>query len=195
MKKYDRFKWIWQAQILSNAIDEGRAESPRVWCYIVKPENTMAALKRPFVFMGNDGSVGMDPETNELDGQPRTVACFSRLLGHWVRTENAITLKQALFKSTIAPALWLGLEQKGRLRVGFDADITLFDPETVIDMASPTPGNHLTPPAGIPYVIVNGVLVKDDGELTENKPGKVIRRDWTVPGDTQEVITMGSMYE
>ena len=194
MKKYDYFKWVFQGQLLSNAIKDGVAESPRVWCYIVKPENTIAALKRSFVFMGNDGSVGRNPETGELDGQPRTVACFSRLFGHWVREEGAITFMQAMYKATLAPALWFGLDNKGRLQVGKDADITLFDPETIIDRASPIPEEHLIRPDGIPYVIVNGVLVLDEGELTGNKPGQVLRRTWTIPGDTQEVIDSGSIY-
>jgi N-acyl-D-amino-acid deacylase len=195
MKKYDYFKWIWQAQLLSYAIGEGFAESPRVWCYIVKPENTKTALKRSYVFMGNDGSVGRNSETGELDGQPRSVACFSRLFGHWVRQEGTITFMQAMYKSTLAPALWLGLEKKGRLQVGCDADITLFDPDTIIDRASPTPGEHLLPPDGIPYVIVNGVLVVDEGDLTGNRPGQVLRRTWTVPGDTSQVIESGNVYD
>jgi len=195
LKKYDYVKWIWQAQLLSNAIGKGLAESPSVWCYIVKPENTKAALKRPYVFMGNDGFVGRNSETGELDGQPRSVACFSRLFGHWVRQEGAITFMQAMYKSTLAPALWLGLEKKGRLQVGCDADITLFDPDTIIDRASPTPGEHLLPPDGIPYVIVNGVLVLDEGELTGNRPGHVLRRTWTVPGDTHQVIESGNVYD
>jgi len=192
MNQYDYFQSIQQAQTLSDAIKEGRAESPRVWCYIVKPENTKTALKRSYVFMGNDGAVRRNSETGELDGEPRTVACFSRLFGHWVREEGAITFMQAMYKATLAPALWLGLEKKGRLQVGCDADITLFDPDTIIDRSSPIPDEHLLPPDGIPYVIVNGALVVDQGVLTGNKPGQVLRRNWTIPGDTQGVIEMGS---
>jgi N-acyl-D-aspartate/D-glutamate deacylase len=122
------------------------------------------------------------------------VACFSRLFGHWVRQEGTITFMQAIYKSTLAPALWLGLEKKGRLQVGCDADITLFDPDTIIDRASPIPEEHLLRPDGIPYVIVNGVLVLDEGELTHDRPGQVLRRTWEVPGDTHQVIERGNAY-
>jgi N-acyl-D-aspartate/D-glutamate deacylase len=152
----------------------------------------MLSLKRPFVFMGNDGGVSRNTSTNELIIQPRTLACFSRLFGHWSRHHGAITLEQAVFKATIAPALWLGLDKKGRLQEGCDADITVFDPDTIIDRAKPEPDMLDLPPEGIHYVIVNGQLVVEDGELTGTTPGRLIRRNWTVPGDTQAVI---SLYE
>ena len=142
--------------------------------------------------MGNDGGVSRNASTNELIIQPRTLACFSRLLGKWSREHGAISLEEAIFKATIAPALWLGLEQKGRLQKGCDADITIFDPDTIIDRAEPEPDKLDLPPEGIHYVIVNGQIVVEEGELTGNTPGRLIRRTWTVPGDTEEVI---SLYE
>ena len=86
----------------------------------------------------------------------------------------------ALAKTSSLAALWLGLKKKGRVQVGCDADLTLFDPLRIIDKATYT--NPDRPPDGIPYVMTNGVLVIDGGVYTGNRPGKVIRRKWKVPG-------------
>jgi N-acyl-D-amino-acid deacylase len=200
MEAYDRFGTIDQVEALATAFEEGRARaaegsdsiSVNIWCDIVKPANTILSLKRPFVFMGNDGGVSRNTYTDEIIIQPRTLACFSRLLGRWSREHGAISLEEAIFKATIAPALWLGLEQKGRLQEGCDADITVFDPDTIIDRAEPEPDKLDLPPEGIRYVIVNGRIVVEEGELTGNTPGRLIRRTWTIPGDTKKVI---SLYE
>jgi N-acyl-D-amino-acid deacylase len=200
MEAYDRFNTVDQVKTLAKAFEEGRARaaeesdsiSVNIWCDIVKPEYTIMSLKKPFVFMGNDGGVSRNTSTNELIIQPRTLACFSRLFGHWSREHGAISLKEAIFKATIAPALWLGLERKGRLQEGCDADITVFDPDTIIDRAKPEPDKLDLPPEGIRYVIVNGQVVVEEGELTGNTPGRLIRRTWTIPGDTEEVM---SLYE
>ena len=80
------------------------------------------------------------------------------------------------------PALFLGLEGKGRLQVGCDADIVVFNPDTIIDTSKHSPGETLNQPIGIPHVIVNGVLVLENGEPTGARPGKVIRRSWDFPG-------------
>jgi N-acyl-D-amino-acid deacylase len=199
MEAYERATMN-QIETLAEAFEEGRARaaegsdsiSVNIWCDIVKPEYTIMSLKKPFVFMGNDGGVSRNTSTNELIIQPRTLACFSRLFGHWSREHGAIALKEAIFKATIAPALWLGLEKKGRLQKGCDADITVFDPHTIIDRAKPEPDKLDLPPEGIRYVIVNGQIVLEEGELTGNTPGRLIRRTWTVPGDTEGVI---SLYE
>ncbi|MBN1635354.1 MAG: amidohydrolase family protein, partial [Deltaproteobacteria bacterium] len=198
MEAYQTFENIDQIEYLVQAFSESRASAPpesdsysvAVWCNIVDPESTMLALTYPFVFIGNDGSVSRNETSGEVDVQPRTYACFSRLLGHWSRTENAIPMKETLFKATIAPALWLGLDRKGRLQQGCDADITVFDPDTIIDRAKPELGKLDLPPEGIHYVIVNGKVVVENGELTGTTPGRLIRRTWSVPGNTQAVISL-----
>jgi hypothetical protein len=200
MEAYERFATVSQVETLAQAFKEERARagegsdsiSVNIWCDIVKPEYTIMSLKRPFVFMGNDGGVSRNTTTDEVIIQPRTLACFSRLLGRWSRQHGAISLEEAIFKATIAPALWLGLDKKGRLQEGCDADITIFDPDTIIDRAEPEPGKLDLPPEGFHYVIVNGQVVVEDGELTGSTPGRLVRRTWTIPGDTEEVI---SLYE
>ncbi len=198
MTAYERFSTMSQVETLANAFAEGRARaeegsdsiSVNVWCDIVEPSQTILSLKRPFVFMGNDGGVSRNTSTDEVIIQPRTLACFSRLFGHWSRGHDALTLEEAVFKATIAPALWLGLDKKGRLQEGCDADITVFDPDTIIDRAKPEPGMLDLAPLGIHYVIVNGQIVVEEGELTGRTPGSLIRRTWTVPGDTEAVLSL-----
>jgi hypothetical protein len=198
MAAYERMTSVSQAEYLAAMFKAGRAHagpdsdsgSVAIWCNIVDPVSTMLAIKRPFVFMGNDGGVGRNSHTGAVDVQPRSYACFSRLLGHWSRDLGAISLKQALFKATIAPALWLGLDKKGRLQEGCDADITIFNPDTIIDRAKAEAGQLDLPPLGIEYVIVNGQIVVEHGTFTGNTPGKVVRRTWQIPGNTRQVIAL-----
>jgi N-acyl-D-aspartate/D-glutamate deacylase len=187
MEAYEYFSSVGQAQTIMDAILAGETTSPGVMCHIVKPANTLLALAEPFVFIGNDGSVRRDSSTGELSGHPRSAGAFARFLGHWARDHDLMNLMQALYKTSAAPALWLGLAEKGRIQLGSDADIVVFDPATIVDTATTTPGNMLNAPEGIYHVLVNGVLVVEDQELTGEKPGKVIRRTWTIPGSVYEM--------
>ena len=96
-----------------------------------------------------------------------------------MREDKALTLMDALRKMTIEPARRLetyvpAMRNKGRLAVGADADITIFNPDTVIDKS--TYERSAVPPDGIPYVLVNGVLVVDAGDLVPGaNPGRAIR--------------------
>ena len=191
LEAYDSTSTVEQVQLLMDAILAGEAESPGVLCHIVRPENTMLALSRPFVFVGNDGYVNKDPVTGEPDGHPRASGTFARFIGHWAREMGGMDLMEALHKATAAPAIWFGLVDKGRLEEGRDADIVIFDPDRIIDTAVCAPGNtapatFLDPPDGIHYVLVNGRVVVENGRLTGEKSGRVIRRSWTVPGTVQD---------
>jgi N-acyl-D-aspartate/D-glutamate deacylase len=94
------------------------------------------------------------------------------VLGVYVRERKVLTLPDAIRKMTSFPAQITGLMDRGLLRPGMAADITIFDPKTVIDKA--TFENPLQYPLGIPYVIVNGVVVIDQGQHTGEKPGRVL---------------------
>jgi N-acyl-D-aspartate/D-glutamate deacylase len=94
------------------------------------------------------------------------------VLGVYVRERHVLTLADAVRKMTSLPAHITGLKDRGLLAPGMAADITIFNPQTVSDKA--TFENPLQYPAGIPFVIVNGVVVINNGEHTGAKPGEVL---------------------
>ena len=97
------------------------------------------------------------------------------MLGRYVREQHVLTLMDALRKMSLLPAERLGIQSKGRLQVGADADITVFDPERVIDKA--TFENAAQYSEGIQYVMVNGTLVVNRGELVSGvAPGRGVKR-------------------
>ncbi len=137
-------------------------------------EMTRAAIESPLTMIASDGGIGGGR------GHPRGSGTFSRVLGKYVREEGVLTLMDALRRMTIEPARRLetyvpSMKQKGRLQIGADADITVFNPDTVIDQS--TYENAALPPDGIPYVMVGGTLVVDEGKLVPGvRPGKPIRK-------------------
>src|SRR5256886_10462409 len=112
-------------------------------------------------------------------GHPRTTGTFARVLGHYVREAHSLSLMEAIRKMTLMPAQRLdarvpAMRQNGRLRVGADADITIFDPATVADRS--TYREPSLSPVGIQHVIVNGVSVVANGQAVESvAPGKEVR--------------------
>lgn len=103
---------------------------------------------------------------------PRAFGTFPRVLGKYIREEKVISLEEAIYKMTGLTAWRLGLQNKGLLKEGMDADITIFDPEIIEDKA--TFIDPLQYPAGIAKVIVNGEIVVESGEHTGNMPGKLV---------------------
>ena len=112
-------------------------------------------------------------------GHPRTSGTFSKVLGKYVRELKVMSLMEALAKMTIRPARRLDsfvpqMAKKGRLQVGADADITIFNAAEVIDQSTYT--QPTLPPKGIPFVLVGGQLVIEEGNLNETiRPGVAIR--------------------
>ena len=104
---------------------------------------------------------------------PRTYGCFPVVLAEFVRAEKHLRLPEAIRKMTSFPAQRLGLRERGILKDGMKADITIFDPNTVKAPATRQRPRQFA--QGIPYVIVNGVLVVEDGEHTGATPGRVLR--------------------
>jgi dihydroorotase/N-acyl-D-amino-acid deacylase len=130
------------------------------------------AMKQPWLGVGSDG-VAVSPAMAFIGKpHPRFYGTFPRVLGVYVREKKVLTLPDAIRKMTSFPAQITGLTDRGLLRPGMAADITIFDPKTVIDKA--TFQNPLQYPFGIPYVIVNGVVVIDQGQHTGAKPGRVL---------------------
>lgn len=104
---------------------------------------------------------------------PRGAGSFPRVLGKYVREEHVLPLTLAIRKMTMMPAEQLGLKDRGRIARGYIADLTVFDPASIIDQS--TIEHPETPPKGIPDVMVSGVWVVKDGRVTAAHPGHVIR--------------------
>jgi N-acyl-D-amino-acid deacylase len=118
--------------------------------------------------------IGSDGLPHDTHPHPRLWGTFARVLGHYCRQEKLFPLEEAVRKMTGLPALRFRLKDRGRIAPGAFADITVFDPATVIDRASfeaPT-----TPAAGIQLVLVNGKPVWREGAATGERPGRVLRR-------------------
>ncbi len=137
--------------------------------FMMNEEDIERILSKPFTMIGTDGL-----DTGEGNPHPRTYGTFPRVLRFYVREKKVITLEDAIRKMTSLPAQKLGLKDRGLLREGFWADIVIFDPKTIRDKA--TYDNPRATPEGIEYVIVNGVVSVEKGELTGEKGGKVLRR-------------------
>jgi N-acyl-D-amino-acid deacylase len=132
------------------------------------------ALKQSFVSIGSDGSA-ISPEgpRGNMHPHPRWYGTFPRVLGRYVRELKVITLPDAVRKMTSMNSEKINISDRGLLKVGYWADVTLFDPNTVADRA--TYENPQQYPTGIPYVIVNGEVVLDNGKHTSALPGSVLR--------------------
>jgi N-acyl-D-aspartate/D-glutamate deacylase len=126
-------------------------------------------MSSPLVMIASDGIL------ENGKGHPRAAGCFTRVLGRYVREQRVLTLMEALRKMTAAPAARLGIENKGRIAVGADADLAVFDAARVMDRATfENPAQYST---GMVYVLVNGVPVVREGKLVDGSaPGRGVRR-------------------
>ncbi|RJS88505.1 D-aminoacylase [Candidatus Bathyarchaeota archaeon] len=146
----------------------------RIVAFGMCEEDVRRVMRSPYMMVGSDGrAVAPRGVLGRGKPHPRYYGTFPRVLGHYVR-EGVLTLQEAMRKMTSLPAQRLGLRDRGLLREGFKADITIFDPDSVRDEATFTDPHRF--PSGIPYVIVNGVLVIDGGEHTGALPGKALRK-------------------
>lgn len=138
-----------------------------------QPDVTLA-LQQPWVAIDNDSS---GTSTDGLLGQehphPRAYGTFPRILRKYVREDKALTLEDALRKMSALPAQRLRLTDRGVLKAGMWADIVVFDPNTIRDLATFENPNQLS--EGMEYVLVNGVPVIDQGKMTGKLPGRVLR--------------------
>ena len=118
-----------------------------------------------------NGVVASDAIINHGNGHPRAAGTFPRVLGKYVREEKALPMIDALRKMTLEPAKRLALEKKGRIEIGCDADITIFDPAVIIDKAD---FSHLEKPQGIEYVFIGGELALTGQEIVNDRLGRFI---------------------
>ncbi len=169
-EEFDRYQWVRTGERLTReTFERYRAEGGSVIIHGRTEEMTLTAVTHPITMVASDGGTG----------HPRGAGTFARILGRYVREQGALDLMDALARMTIRPAQrlesWVpAMRNKGRIRVGSDADITVFDPVTVIDRATYLDGSLTS--EGIEYVIVNGIVVVDRGEIVEGvRPGRAIR--------------------
>jgi N-acyl-D-amino-acid deacylase len=138
-------------------------------------EDVQDIMRSPTVLVGSDGtSLAPYGMTGQGKPHPRFYGTFPRVLGHYVRELGLMSLPRAIYKMTGGSAAALKLVDRGLLREGYRADITVFDPQTVADRATYDDPHQYA--AGISTVIVNGVVVIDAGEHTGELPGRVLRR-------------------
>jgi dihydroorotase/N-acyl-D-amino-acid deacylase len=126
-------------------------------------------LKHPATMIGSDGEI---PVFGRANPHPRSYGTFARVLGVYVREKKALTLEDAIRKMTAFPAARLGLADRGVLRPGLKADIAVFDPAAVRDLATFTNPHQYA--QGFSHVIVNGKIVFENGAMTDARPGRVL---------------------
>ncbi len=149
-----------------------REEGGIVIIHMMKPDWIRALVSDPIVMIASDGM------PYAPGAHPRSAGTYSRFLGKYVRDEGVIDLMPALRKITLMPAQRMegvapSMKKKGRIQVGADADITMFDPEYIIDTA--TFEEDLSFSRGVEYVVVNGTLVVKGGELVDGaRPGQAV---------------------
>jgi len=143
--------------------------------YFMMSETDMrAAMQAPFVsFCTDSGSRATDGPLAGSKSHPRGWGSYPRILGRYVRDEKLLSLEAAVHKATAAPAARVGLRDRGLLREGMFADITVFDPNKIIDRATFEMPNQY--PIGVEYVLVNGKISVDKGQRTTALAGRVLR--------------------
>ncbi len=136
-------------------------------------QDIVRIMQAPITMIGTDGIPGFG--TSKV--HPRMTGTFPRVLGRYVRQQGVLPLPEAIRKMTSLPAQTFGLGSKGLLREGYDADIVIFDPDTIIDRS--TFEEPSLPPAGIPWVIVNGQVAVEQAKVAGATSGRVLRREDT----------------
>lgn len=140
--------------------------------HAISEEDVRRIMQHPQTMVASDGRLSQPGKDHP---HPRAYGTFPRVLGHYVREEKVLSLDQALFKMTGQPALRMGLKDRGFIRKNYYADITVFDPQTVSDKS--TFENPHQYPVGIPYVLVNGKLVVEQGTYHDLRAGKPLRKE------------------
>jgi dihydroorotase/N-acyl-D-amino-acid deacylase len=141
--------------------------------FAMSEDDVAYALKQPWVSICND-SQGTSPEglLGKEHPHPRAYGTFPRILRKYVREDHLLTLEDAIRKFSALPAGRMRIADRGALKAGMWADIVVFDPETIRDLATFEKPNQLS--EGMRYVLVNGVPVISEGKMTGALPGKVI---------------------
>jgi N-acyl-D-aspartate/D-glutamate deacylase len=172
---YKDLQWVATGERLTaESFERYRKQGGPVIGHAIPEEVARMTAASPWVMVASDGRL------ENGKGHPRGVGTFARVLGRYVREQKVVSLMDAIRKMTLLPAQRLekvvpAMRMKGRIKVGADADLTIFDPSTVIDRATfEQPAQYST---GIPHVLVGGVFVVRDEKLVDGvRPGMGIRR-------------------
>jgi N-acyl-D-amino-acid deacylase len=142
--------------------------------FLMSEEDVKLALRQPWVSVGVDhGAVAQTGPLAEGNAHPRGYGAFPRILGRYVRDEHVVTLEEAIRKMTSLAANRVHLADRGLLKPGFFADVVVFDPQQIHDVATFEDPNRLS--VGMRYVLVNGGLVIFAGKQTNALPGRPLR--------------------
>jgi len=171
---YKDLQWAATGERLTKeTVAQYRQTGGMVAVFSMTEEVVTVAIKSPLTIIASDGIL------ENGKGHPRTAGTYSRILGKYVREQNTLTLMDALTKMTLMPAQRLerrvpSMRNKGRIRPGADADLTIFDPQSISDRSTfQEPARYAE---GIKFVIVNGVVIVRDGQLEPAvHPGRPVR--------------------
>ena len=179
-KTVDEVAKAWKKSPEDTLMDFVLADSAQTGAiyFMASEEDLRAGLSQPWTSIGLDaGEMSLDGPIYEAHAHPRAMGSMPRFLGHYVRDEHLMSLEAAIRKITSLPAQREHLDSRGLLKPGYFADITIFDPATLIDHATFTKPDQLS--EGIDFTIVNGQVEYDHGKLTAVTSGKVLRgRGW-----------------
>ena len=167
LRKTDAIDTIFDILIEDNAATE-------VAVFGMSEPDVRLALQQPWVSVCNDSQgTATDGLLGQQHPHPRAYGTFPRILRKYVREDGALTLPDAIRKFSALPASRLRLADRGAIKAGMWADIVVFNPETITDLATFDKPNQLS--QGMQYVLVNGVPVIEHGAMTNALPGKVVR--------------------
>ena len=157
---------------IMNLVLEDRSRVGTVY-FMMSEENLRRQIRLPWVTFGSDAaSMAPEPPFTKSSAHPRAYGNFARVLGRYVREENALTLADAVHRLSGLPAANLELEQRGFLQPGMFADVVVFDPAAIADRATFEAPHQYA--AGVRDVLVNGVVVLRNGEHTNARPGRAL---------------------
>jgi len=141
---------------------------------IMREDDVRLALSNSMVSIGTDsGARAEDGPFSQSKSHPRAWGSFPRILGQYVRDEKLMTLEEAIRRFTSRPAARVGIADRGILRPGFKADVTIFDPARIRDVSTFVDPTHYS--EGVQHVLVNGKAVVANGKITTARPGQPVR--------------------
>ncbi|HWO87747.1 MAG TPA: D-aminoacylase [Gemmatimonadales bacterium] len=156
------------AELVLEAMQHG---APGAVYHVLHEEDVQRIMRHPLTIVASDGSLARPGLGHP---HPRAYGTFPRVLGRYVRELQVLRLEEAVRRMTSMPAARVGIANRGRVAEGWFADLVVFDPATVADRA--TFENPHQYPTGIPWVLVNGVAVVENGTFTDARPGRALRR-------------------